>query len=296
MPDIGCASWDTAEDKAIADEHEEWAKTEQTALGNTPQVVEEMKREIERVRHEIERAIEKDMVRCIEENIEKSQEAIRESLKDITPNELEKQDLKLWPTQEEREVMVKTGKESGMSIADIIFTPPIVGTPGVEKMEEKIKSVMTALHTSNIPPEFRDVSVFSKIMFVNQRGEEGITGPKIADFNVKTGVLHIYRNEEGKFPSVEEIKQVILPHEVFHANRDDFMQRISEHKNEWMMVNAKEAELPSKYVSGLVDAWREGKITTEILNEELAAEWYRRYVTGQCSERTAVFFKRYFSE
>jgi len=250
---------------------------------------------LEETMPEVEKAIEERCVECLEENAHESQEDIRESLKDAPSTKLEKQDLEIWPNQEEREIVVKTGKELEMSTADIIFTPPIVGTPGVENMEEKIRDVMKVLHTSEIPPWFRDVSAFSKIMFVDQRAEKGITGPKVAEFNIKTKVLHVYRNQEGKFPSVNELRE-ILPHEVFHANRDEFMKNISDHKDEWIIVNASELRLPSEYFGRLEEAWRREEITTEIRDEELAAEWYRRYITGQCSEKTASFFDKYFSE
>jgi len=289
MTIIACGDEYTDETKEALDE---------AAKGYNSKITQEVWGEVfERDMPEVERAIEERCVECLENQAKNAQEAMRESLKDApSTTELEKQDLEIWPSREEREIMVKTGKELGMSTADKIYTPPIVGTPGVENMKEKIRDVMEALHTSEIPPWFRDVNAFSKIMFVDKQGEEGITGPKVADFNTKTGVLHIYRNQEGKFPSIEEIRQKILPHETFHANRDGFMERIEANKYEWMKVNENELQLPSEYIGKLEEAWRKDEISTALRDEELAAEWYKRYITDQCSETTAEFFNKYFSE
>jgi hypothetical protein len=193
--------------------------------------------------------------------------------------------------------MVEIGEELGVEETEIIRTPLICATSGVEGVRELIHDMMWALHTQEqIRPWYRDDAVFSKIMFVD-RQEKGPTGVnKLADFNPETKVLHIFKTAEDKFPTRETIKWTILPHEVFHGNRDEFMARIAAYRDKWIVVNAAEAQIPSEYIGRLMDSWRRGEITTDLRDEELMAEWYKRYVSRECSKRTTEFFDEYFSE
>ena len=253
---------------------------------------------LESVMSEVEEAIHNDSVRCLENHVENAIENINEQLsqqQEIT--ELDKLDQEVWPTHQQLDEMVEIGEALGVDETEIIRTPLICATPGVEGVKELIHDMMWALHTQDkIPPWYRDDKVFTKIMFVDAT-PVGITGAKVADFNPVTGVLHIYRNVEGRFPTREELKNDILTHEIFHANRDTFMSRITRHLVEWEMVKGLEdKEFPSKYAEEIHRARIAGEVTWERKEEELAAEFFRRYVKGECSETTKEFFDKFFSE
>jgi hypothetical protein len=253
---------------------------------------------IERSMPEVEEAKHNDAVRCLENHAEDVRENINQQLSQQPEiRDFDKLDQEVWPTHQQLDEMVEIGEELGVEETEIIRTPLICATSGVEGVRGLIHDMMWALHTQEqIRPWYRDDKVFSKIMFVDAR-PAGITGPKLADFNPVTGVLHIYRNAEGKFPTKEELRNEILPHEIFHGNRDTFMSRITRHLAEWEVVKGIEGEeFPSKYAEEIHRIRIAGEITWERKEEELAAELFRRYAKGECSKTTEEFFDKFFSE
>jgi len=253
--------------------------------------------ELEKELPEIRERIAQRCVVCLEENLEDVKSNVNKQVTAQEQTDLDKLDQEVWPTHQQLHEMVEIGEKLGVPETEVISTPLICATPGVHKPEELIRDTMWALHTQEkIPPWYRDDMVFSKIMFVD-RQEKGPTGVnKLADFNPSTGVLHIFKTEKDAFPTKETIKWMILPHEIFHGNKEKFLETIRTNQGEWAVATALEAEVPSAYIKRLEDAYDNGKITRELFQEELAAEWFRRYAVGECSKTTSEFFDKFFFE
>ena len=252
--------------------------------------------ELEKELPEIRERIAQRCVVCLEENLEDVKSNVNKQVTAQEQTDLDKLDQEVWPTHQQLHEMVEIGEKLGVPETEVISTPLICATPGVHKPEELIRDTMWALHTQEkIPPWYRDDMVFSKIMFVDAR-PSGIVGPRAADFNPVTHALHIYRKADGDFPAKEEIKDKILPHEIFHGNKSEFIAKIMAHRDEWNLATSSELENPSGYVGRLQEAFIHGEISADLRDEELAAEWFRRYAVGECSKTTSEFFDKFFFE
>ena len=259
----------------------------------------EQRAQIEKNMPAVEKALHDSMVRCLAENLGSARENIGRGI-------TQKGGIEAWPTQQQLGEMVKAGRELGIPETEIICTPLICGTGGVVDMSGKIRDVMDALHHSPIPPQFRDNTVFSKIVFVG-RQEMGDTGPKDANFDPTTKILYIYKNAAGVFPTGEALKLGIFPHEIAHAS-DEFKIRIGEHPKELRAIIDLEKTRAtisgnrdiSPYIEGLEKLYREGKISKDQLDIRLSQEWpaecCRLYASGNCRATTREFFDGLFSE
>lgn len=254
-------------------------------------------------------AIHNDCVRCLEKNVERmsgdssgkisTPEQLEGLLLDpaVLDKDLEILDLNLWPDHESIDEIVRVGEGLGMSEADIIFTPPIVGTLGVDNMSEKIRDMMWVLHTSKLSHDFKDVNVskVDKLMFVGYpKGGRAEGYGTAAEVSFKSGltVIHIFQNEAGVFPTRIELKGFIA-HELFDANQDKVNQIIDGHRPEWQIACL------TQDLTGLppsIYAIRED-VSERDRRGEYAAECCRLWDTDSpklCREMVR-FFDEYFS-
>jgi len=267
----------------------------------------------EHISEEVEREIEKEVERCLEDKVQDIKESMNEGFNDkidrenYTLTDLEKLDLETWAGEKEHKEMWKCGKELGMSPIEIISTPEIVGSKGVEDMEGKIRDTMEALRNLKGPPDFREEHRVNKIMFIDPEQ----TGIKVNPREIANAwrqeklrenlellrTIHIFR-KDGQFPQGKELQKT-LAHEIYHYNYPLISDRLAYHAEEWKRACHAQIEKVGP-VSRYAGEYEERGYSKEDVDqdEEFQAEHFSFWATdslGLCPEMKS-FFDKYFSE
>ena len=254
---------------------------------------------IEREMPAIHEAIQIRSLELLGENSDNLKERTERDLaKNQEPTDLQQIVRDTFPTQAQLHEMVVQAEKVRMSENEVISAPLICATPGVKGIEELIHDTLWAIENQqNIPYQHKDDQVFSKMVYVDAQSKGPTGAPSPSKFDPLTRTMFIFRNSDGDFPTKEELRDNIIPHEVFHAKRDEFLQRIREHEAEWTVAILSQGELPSKYAERLESLRHHGGIDRELFWEEVAAECCRKYAIGKCSPQMEKFIASHiFSE